>query len=113
MTKKLLVGILAAISVTACNGEGTNEAAEMNNLIEPVENAVLNAAENAVETVDNTMEPSAGLEPAEESRPATADRTPRAENPRTKQPPARQPQPKAEPDPHAGHDMGNMANMQH
>ena len=103
--------IVSVLALAACGGAteaGNNAAAE------PVENLALEnvtAAEPTDANAAAVAPPADAAAPAGEP-PAAAERpapkaAPAAPAPRPKT------QPEPEPDPHAGHDMANMANMQH
>lgn len=99
-----LTAVVALPALAACGGNAGNQAstADLNNLVTADQNQLPTV--NEVGNVAAEPEPSApvtrnSVEPAQRTSPA-----PRPERPA--------PRPKAEPvDPHAGHDMGNMANM--
>jgi hypothetical protein len=108
--------LLAAGVLAACGGDdAANEAVNLGNFAVPPGNAVSNAS------VDSPAAPPAAAPAAKgvtAAQPAPPSPTPPAstapaEAPAAKRPAAPPPQPRHEPDPHAGHDMSNMANMQH
>ena len=111
---KLMMAIMALASfpaLAACGDRGDdNITAEEINRLGPVEENVIAEPGNQlpiVNEVNNIAPVPEASAPAEPPRKASP--TPRPERPA--------PRPKAPPpppvDPHAGHDMGNMANMSH
>lgn len=88
---------------------------------QPSNNVVVNEAEpmmNVLDDANNTAtapdaSPPAAAPPAGAPDETRSEKAEASAAPPRSTPPAR-PRPKAEPvDPHAGHDMGNMANMSH
>ena len=115
--KQYLVFALAAALLAGCGAQPQgNEAVEADNLLEPVENLVSNTADDATAAPGNEAPQAAGT-PGTSAPAAVPPAPPGSTAPPPpaagKRPSTRPPQPQAEPDPHAGHDMGNMANMQH
>lgn len=117
--KKMMIGpALAGALLAACGGQDDgNNAADANILVEPLGNGAMNGVSNTGEAAANGTSESAGAAGPEAGsaapapQPAPANTAP-PEPSAAKRPSTRPPQPKADPDPHAGHDMGNMANMQ-
>lgn len=106
------VGLVLAAAIAACGQAGNNNASvAVENELPPAEAPMTNALENAVtEPQGNALEvapPSSerATNPASDNRSGEADDT--------RRPPPKASRPQPEPDPHAGHDMGNMANMSH
>lgn len=114
---KQIIAITALVTLpalAACGQQGgnANVTAEDINRLGLVEQNVAFEPENQMPTVDEAGNAGAAPEP---SAPATRNSVEPARRaspaPRPERPGSR---PKAEPaDPHAGHDMGNMANMSH
>lgn len=102
--KRSILATTAALSLAACSSEQSS-----NNIVVPA---------NDLEAVTNDQSAAPPVPSdviANETTPPQAETAaPQAKAERAPEPrraPAPRPAPKAEPDPHAGHDMGNMANM--
>lgn len=114
-----ILAVAAAIPALAGCGDrsGGNAAAEQNNIQQADEvssNDLQNIGSSA--PLDNLIAPTAPARPSptavpqpREEPPAPSDASSGTDDAR--RPPPRAPRPQPEPDPHAGHDMGNMANM--
>lgn len=118
--------IAAAAVLAGCDAQsGENGAADQNNLLQAGETILLDDPQNVNSPAPSI--PSAGIasEPSEPSKAAPPDveGRPRSDEPpggnratladEQRRPPPKAPRPRPEPDPHAGHDMGDMANMSH
>ena len=112
-----IAALMTLPALAACGQQGgdANVTAEDINRLGTVEQNVAVEPGNLMPTVDGVGNAAAEPEP---SAPAPAERNavepPRKATP-TPRPERPAPRPKAPPpvDPHAGHDMGNMANMSH
>ena len=103
----IMLATLAAAAVASCGSDNTeNLSANVQALDADIQNVM----------ADESTDANAGA-PIESAMPVPGANVQEKEVYRDREPPrpAPQPKPKAEPpaDPHAGHDMGNMANMQH
>ena len=119
MKRKIFLSFLGAASLVGCSGpDGGNEAADANILVQTNETVTSNAVDNTAQdqanraTQPSNSGPSATTAPPPPPPPTPVSSTPPPEGPGAKRPSTPPPQPKGEPDPHAGHDIGNMANMQ-
>lgn len=99
----LIIASVAAPALVSC-GSQTSDNLSANT--QAIENAVL---ENVAADAANVAAEAPAIEPTAVPKPKQAERRPDRE-------PAPRPKTIVDPppvDPHAGHDMGNMANMQH
>ena len=93
----LIIALVAAPVLVSC-GSQSSENVSAN--VEAIENVTL---DNVMNQIENDSAEAPAAEPGTPEEPKQAEP---ASRPKAKAPP-----PPA--DPHAGHDMGNMANMQH
>ena len=104
----LIIALVAAPVLVSC-GSQSSENVSAN--VEAIENVTL---DNLMNQIENDSAEAPAAEPGTPEELKQAEPAPRPQPDRAPPPP--RPKAKAPPppvDPHAGHDMGNMANMQH
>lgn len=113
MKRPMTLSLMTAALLAGCGGE-TNDNILSNNASEMTGNEVGNVVLNA-SAPDANLQSGITQTPIQNETVAPLP-PPSASNRIGEPPPARRPSvppPQPEPDPHAGHDMGNMANMHH
>lgn len=105
-------GKLTFCAVMLASASGCNRASDDNVQALNEAQAVNEVLQNGGELVA-PEEPGTNLDATQPATNTASEPRPKARADDTRRPPPKATRPQPEPDPHAGHDMGNMANMSH